>query len=509
MIAWKEWRPEVFAEARRCGAPVLLLLATGRDTAQFEAAFAGLDSLVDRCVAVCADRCDRPDVHRRYREKAEVCLLNHEGGIVAGCALEEVRQALPRWLEAYAPPSAGGASAAAPAAWSGAVGGPSRGRLPESRPRETAAAILAAPAPLPPAAQELLLYAAAEWSDGAARARLETELAGLAARLDNGARTLGGYAVASRLLWDAFALTGDRRWREAALSLSSAMIRDLYDPARRAFRHAAVPSAELLAGENAQAALALQRAASFEPGFRFGQTADDVLAFLRGSAYDPLLGMIHRRQDGGTMVYGLLADNAWTLLAFSEAFLMSGHKPHREFADNLARFLFQELWDRDRGGFLDRVAQREDLGLLREPRPAAPEDHAAAFEGLWRLHHLKGNANYKRWLEWGLGATLNVAGAPAAGLARVQDMLARGRMDLELIGRPGEPATDALLSALHRGYVPRRIVSFVDPDDQDYILAHKLEAPSYPRLFGCGSDLRPLASAETPQAVPDVLKALS
>ncbi len=93
-------------------------------------------------------------------------------------------------------------------------------------------------------------------------------------------------------------------------------------------------------------------------------------------------------------------------------------------------------------------------------------------------------------------------------MARAADIVARGRADFELVGRPAEAKALALLAALRRCHAPRAIVSFVDPDDQDYILAHKLEADSYPRLFGCGRDLRRLADAAEPDGVPAVVAAV-
>jgi hypothetical protein len=81
-------------------------------------------------------------------------------------------------------------------------------------------------------------------------------------------------------------------------------------------------------------------------------------------------------------------------------------------------------------------------------------------------------------------------------------------MDFELVGRPGEPKADALLAAVNRLYLPRKVISFVDPDDQDYILAHRLEAETYPRVFGCGADLRRLADASDSAGVPAVAEAL-
>ena len=88
-----------------------------------------------------------------------------------------------------------------------------------------------------------------------------------------------------------------------------------------------------------------------------------------------------------------------------------------------------------------------------------------------------------------------------APLARVADLYARGRMDFELVGRPGEAKADALLGAMQRLYLPRMVVSFVDPDDQDYILAHRLEAQEYPSLFACGADLRRVADTSSPSEV--------
>ena len=84
---------------------------------------------------------------------------------------------------------------------------------------------------------------------------------------------------------------------------------------------------------------------------------------------------------------------------------------------------------------------------------------------------LKRNANYKKWVEWGLRHLVPKAqaqGCPAA-LARIVDIVGRGRLDLELVGKVGDSKTDAFLTAIHQHYLPRKIISFVDPDD------HRLE----------------------------------
>lgn len=509
MIAWRTWSGEAFAAASKFRAPVLLLLIPSGGKQAVERAFAGLDDLAERFVTIAVEDRDRPDVAARYAERGEVLLLDHDGRVLDAAALAALGKKLPAWLERFAAAETEPQETeAARPAWTGAVGGPGRPSLSVERPREVLRAVLAA-RKLPLAAVELLVYAGVEWENASARSRAETELADLGRALLKGELGLYDAAWGARLLWEAFAAFDDPKMRELAAECTSWLVRERFDPARRAFRHAAAEGSAVYADENALAALALQRASVFEPAARYGQTADEVLAFLRGSAYDPLLGMIHRRRDDGAIVYGLLSDAAWTILAFTEAFQLTAHKPHREFADALARFLFQELWDRDGGAFLDRVPQRDDAGLLRRPRLARLEENAAALEGLWRLHHLKGNTNYRRWLEWALARLAPESDLAGAGVARVQDMLQRGRLYLELIGRPGDDdRADLLLTAAHRHYAPRRVISFVDPDDQDYILAHKLEAPSYPRLFG-SVELKPVASAGSPEEVAAVMKALS
>ncbi|MEK7858800.1 MAG: hypothetical protein AAB320_06615, partial [Elusimicrobiota bacterium] len=465
------------------------------------------------------DEAERPDVHARYRRGFDTLVAvdgdGHPFGWASAAPALTLAQSLSRWSEGYRPAEAPSPSPAG-AVWTGAVGGTAAPALDTARPLRVLTAVLAEQAPLSgvDGALELLLYAAREWDHEEAAGRLRLELAEVTARQDAKTGAFPGAGLAqqahwARLLWDAHALSSEAALGAAAAAACDFMLKRLYDAKTGAFRHLMDGPACFYADSNAKAALALQRAVSFPGGGRFQPALTQTLVFLQTQLFDPELGMVHAPAPAPRLT-GFLADNAWSALAFSESFLMTGQKSHREFADALIRTLFQDLWERDRGGFLDRAPRADDVGLLRQPRLAHLTDNGAALESLWRLHHLKGNMNYRRWLEWALKGLLSGPGLEdpgAAPLVRLQDFLTRGRMELELVGRPGDPAADALLAELHRHYLPRRIVSFVDPDDQDYILAHKLQAPSYPRLFGC-VDFRAKADAAVPQDVPAVLKAL-
>lgn len=522
---WEVWSREVFSKAEAQGKPVLLILPSGAGRAAMEwkalLSAAPLKAVLDRFVVIRALWWQRPDVYTRYRSGREPFLvLSCRGEVLQRLPFDSpgpLAQALQGAVQAYrpgSPPKASEEQAQAKPVWSGAVGQSRTRALNSDLPASCLSAILAEPAGLftAPGALDLLLYAAREWGQQEARARLRLELAELATLLDpktgafaadDGAE-LGLNAVLARLYWDAFALLGEDSLRQTAVRLSDFLMRDLFDARAGAFRQVRGEELEFYAEGNAKAAYALLRASAFPGQSHRLEAATQALVFLQTRLFDPDRGMRHER--GLSDLSGLLGDNAWTALAFCEAFLMTGQRQQREFADGLMRLLFQELWDREAGGFLDRVP--EDFGLLAETRRPLGAN-AAAFEALWRLHHLKGNANYRKWLEWGLAAlTSEAALEETSVLARIQDMMIRGRMELELVGRPGEPETDALLAALHRNYLPRKIVSFVDPDDQDYILAHKLQADSYPRLFGC-LNFKPKAHAGEPEEVLLVLEALA
>lgn len=514
MSSWVSWSAEAFARAKARGLPILAAIGPLPP----EQLKSSEGEIARRFVAVLADPETRPDAASRIG-RGHAVVLDPDGARRAVLPLPSsgLGESLARLaLEAVTPLRPDGPVRPA---WTGAVRDTELAAAPDEA---GLAAVIAALAGLPAEADEALveglLHAAGERGDAAARALLTKALEARWAGWDAaGRRFLSGsgsplvlHARWAALFWDAHALTGEARWREAAAAASDHLLRSLWDSSAGAFRRAGKPEAAVYPADgNALAASALLRAHAFgHPGA--GDAALKALSFLQTRLYDPLLGLQHAAGGEGESVVGLLGDAAATALAFTDGFLATGMKAHREFADTMLRFLFQELWEREGGGFLDRVTRAGDPAILREPR-VDPFLNASALEVCRRLHHLKGNHNYRRWLEWGLRGAWGAAGEgplALAGLARVADLHARGRQDFELVGRPGEGKADALLAAVHRLYLPRKVISFVDPDDQDYILAHRLQADSYPRLFGCGPDLRRLADAAEPADVAAVAAAV-
>ncbi len=515
-INWEEWGPEAFQKARKAKQQIVLKLSTAAD-ARDPLAGELADVVARRFVAILVEAEQRPDVFARHQAAvhggASVLILSDDGSVLFPKNGEkDLEGGIRRFAASYEPKATPGDAAPA---WTGAVGGPALKQLDEGYPARTLAGVKGLASPAAGTLEwrteswRLLAYAGAEWKDAEALGKLGAELERFVnPKLEySDVHSLSDLA---RLCWDLYALTGSAAHGERAAAYTKTLCEDLYDAKAGFFRSSTQEKtgASRYADVNAVAVLGLLRAAEFPNQHHCHEIAEHVLHQLRTKMYDPVLGMIHARTPK-TVVYGLLQDNAWSLLAFTEAFLMTGHKPYREAADELGRLLFQEYWDRDGGGFLDRAPQHGDIGLMKEKlRPL--DLNAVALEGIWRLSELKGNHNYKKWVRMALQSLSAQAGGAElhAGLARVQDMLARGRMDFELVGLLSDRKTDDLLAALSRHCLPRKIVSFVDPNDQDYIMAHKLEAPSYPRLFACGENLKRVADTDDPAKVKEVVSAV-
>lgn len=365
-----------------------------------------------------------------------------------------------------------------------------------------------------PDALDFLLYVAAEQQDLDVGARLKNELSYIANRiLKEGpatpfSNTSGqDYEIQARFIrifCNAALFFKNNDW-DTAIQVLIQFIENFYDEKRGAFgdQGALGPA---VASQNALAALAFLTAWPRLQNTGIRLKAKRALSFIQEKLYDPLLGLIHQLPSKDVdFEYGRLGDCAWAALALSEAYLQNWDKSYRDLADALAKYMFQELWDREKGGFFPQPGENLSCDPFSQKNIS---ENAVAFEVLWRLRYLKGNNAYSKWIDLGLhrfldGVSIQIQNS---SLLKMQDMMSRGRIELEIVGRPQEGIAQKMLEALAFFYAPRKIISFIDPDDQDYILAHGLEASSYPRIFGC-VELKRRADTANPNEVGMVVEA--
>ncbi len=117
--------------------------------------------------------------------------------------------------------------------------------------------------------------------------------------------------------------------------------------------------------------------------------AVDAMEHVVAGTYERGGGIAHRAGERAG-VRGLLADQVGAGAALLDLHALTDREAYLDMARELMHFALRHLWDTAGGGFLDRVAAPDDVGLLREPlRPFAANCDAARV--LLRLARITGD----------------------------------------------------------------------------------------------------------------------
>lgn len=132
----------------------------------------------------------------------------------------------------------------------------------------------------------------------------------------------------------------------------------------------------LYADGNASAAAALLAAATVLGDDALGREALGSFERVLLLCYRPGLGLAHY-YDGAPHVRGLLVDHVAGIAALLDAHDASGSEPYRMMAEELSHLVIRDFADAEGGGFYDRVAAPDDVGLLRTRRKPFSNAEAA------------------------------------------------------------------------------------------------------------------------------------
>lgn len=100
---------------------------------------------------------------------------------------------------------------------------------------------------------------------------------------------------------------------------------------------------------------------------------DSLLAFATDAVERVVLdtyergGGIAHQADASSYVRGLLTDQVRTSAALLDLYTTTAREVYLDMAQELMHFAIRRLWDREVGGFRDRVHDDDDIGLLHEP----------------------------------------------------------------------------------------------------------------------------------------------
>ena len=121
--------------------------------------------------------------------------------------------------------------------------------------------------------------------------------------------------------------------------------------------------------------------------------AVEAIEHVVADTYERGGGIAHRADDRSG-VRGLLADQVRASAALLDLHALTDREAYVDVAQELMHFAIHRLWDSAGGGFLDRVHESQDVGLLREPlRPFAANCEAACV--LSRLARVTGQPAFR------------------------------------------------------------------------------------------------------------------
>jgi uncharacterized protein YyaL (SSP411 family) len=197
------------------------------------------------------------------------------------------------------------------------------------------------------------------------------------------------------------------------------------------------------------------------------QAVRDTIAFLQGHMLrDGRLLSVYK--DGQAKLNGYLDDYAFLSAALLDAFEATLTPAYFDCAQQLVSTMLEEFWDEAQWGFFFTGKSHESL-IERTKSvydQAIPSGTAIATTTLLRLYHYTGKADYLQRAEQVLYLVRQHMEQQPFGvgsLLATLDFYLQKPQEIVLIGTPDGEDTRAMLRALHRQYIPHKVLFQIDP----------------------------------------------
>jgi uncharacterized protein len=223
-------------------------------------------------------------------------------------------------------------------------------------------------------------------------------------------------------------------------------------------------------------------------------------------------------------ITGLLEDQVQTSAAALDAYEVTGDRTWLDWALRIMNRVWSDYWDPENGGLFDTATSGpEQPGLLparAKPIQDAPTPSANGIAGIvaHRLHELTGSPEWQQRGAALVGAFAGRAaelGLYAATYLLAVDWQLSPVTHLVVVGDHHDPAVQAMHRSALAGFVPRRIVQLLSPDNASQqplppALQGMLTAGQSPRGYACTGTTcsQPAGDLPTWQATLESLRAM-
>ncbi len=297
-------------------------------------------------------------------------------------------------------------------------------------------------------------------------------------------KILEGNAELLRNYVRAYKLTGDERYRKISERTVEYMLKTLWDTEKTGFygsqsadeEYYNLPKDERSGRDppavdktfytswNACAILSLIEAASItqmESGLL--TLCENVANFLFKEGFDESKGMHHYFDPAPTLT-GLLTDNLEMASAMLNLHMATGNQTYLIRSKELAQVIQKEFWDKESGGFCDRVKNLTAEGHLKRSEKNLQENSMTA-EFLLKLGAVTGNAENLDVAGKTLGLfadSYSELGLQASAYAQAVSLALHGSIRIEIVGPRHDSIFQEFLKAASSLLEPRCVVLPLD-----------------------------------------------
>ncbi len=301
---------------------------------------------------------------------------------------------------------------------------------------------------------------------------------------------------------NAYALLGERRYREVAEDVLRYLEKVLRDPrggfygsqdadeeyyklAKEGREKMEVPFVDqtIYADLNGQAVSTYLRAAAVLGDEAYLKAAVSTLDSLEKRLFSDD-GHLFHYWDGEPRVDGLLSDHVHMAKAYLDAYEHVGDDGYLKKATSLAEHILNGFRDED-GLLVDRQSAEGDVGLLKvAQKPLVDNSHAASL--LLRLAEVTGESKFKEAAQGileGFTGQYSRYSIFASFYAVAVSTYLKGPLKLVVVG-DGDEHTDAVRMELLAAFQPRRVLQLLRPGSRAFREARYPEEP-VPAVYAC------------------------
>ena len=235
---------------------------------------------------------------------------------------------------------------------------------------------------------------------------------------------------------------------------------DYFTRSKAARAESAAPNVDqiLYSDANALMASAYFEAAHILDDPSLQSKATSVIGTLGGELFESGQGIYHLRKSDTNELQqpGHLADQAYTILAFTDAYQASARPTYLPRARILAEFALEYLFDQEQGGFFG------DLSASDKPLM----ENAVMADALTRLYHFTGEEKYREAARRTLiffATALDINSSASARYAFAVEHWLNLPLHITIVGEANGTDTRDLLDAALKQYASAKVIEVLDP----------------------------------------------